>query len=749
MTDKVSRWRITRRSFLKGVVISGTATALATQPGYKTPRARAQEAAPPEPGVTYAYTYCDNCNHVPKCGIKAVVKDGKVIGVEARENYPNSPLCAKGVATIQELYDPHRLLYPMKRTNPKGSADPGWQRITWDEAYDTIVAKLNGIKEKYGPEKVMFYCGDPKEPRPAMQRLAYTFGSPNYCNESSTCAWAPTLAAILTYGQGTMGANPTEKTKLCLLWSKNPAWSEPHLFGKLIKAKENGTKFIVVDPRVTPTVEALADIHLQLRPGTDGALALGMMNELINKGLYDQEFVANWVQGFDELKDYVRDFTPERAAEITGIPVDRIKAAVSLFGTEKPATWLGSASPTTHSSNAVQNHRGILAFMALTGNIDVEGGLTFPTHALPFDLFAGTPQFNRTTDLWPQIRDKRVDTDRAPVWAHFFPEIQANFMPEYVKEGKIKAIVMAGGNAMMWPQPQEYQEALENMEFGVAADYYLRPWTHNYMDMVLPAAMPYERMAALAVFGRRVFLREPIIKPLGEAKPDWQWMMELGSRLVGPEEFFGGSEEKAVDAVLRFATGKGIEEFRGKPEGVFIAPPGPEQYRKYESGLLRKDGQPGFNTPSGKIEIYSSVLEEFGHDPLPTYKEPVESPLSTPELAKKYPLILNTGSRVPMYTHSKLRDMPILRNLMPVPIVRLHPDDAKARGIQDGDKVIVSSPHGQITVFAEVTNIVRPGAIDIFHGWPQADANKLVARQFDPISCFPAYKEGLCEVTKA
>lgn len=748
MAAKSSRWNISRRSFLKGVVISGTV--LAAQPGFKASKARANESsAPLGPGEEYAYTYCDACNHVPKCGIKAVLKDGKVIRLERRENYPNSPLCAKGVATIQELYDPERLLYPVKRTNPKGSADPGWQRISWDEAYDLIVKNLNDIKHKYGAEKVMFYCGDPKEPRPAMQRLAYTFGSPNYGNESSTCAWAPRLAALLTYGVATTGSSPTEKTKLCIIWSKNPAWSEPHLFGKLLAAKERGTKFIVVDPRVTPTVEHIGDLHLQLRPGTDGALALGMMHVLINEGLYDQEFVEKWVHGFAELKEYVREFTPEKTAEITGVPADKIRQAVRMFGTHKPATWVGSASPTTHSSNATQNHRGILAFMALTGNLDVEGGISFPTNPLPFDMFAGHAQFNRLTDLHPQIVDKRVDKDRAPVWAHYFPEIQTNFIPEYVKEGKIRAIVMCGGNALMWPQPQEYQQALQNMDFGVAADYYLRPWTHNYMDVVLPAAMPYERMAALAVFGRRVFLREPIIEPLGEAKPDWQWIMELGARLVGPEEFFHGSEEAAVNEVLQLATGKSIDEFKGKPEGVFIAPPGPDKFKKYELGLLRKDGQPGFPTKTGKIEIYSTVLEEFGFDPLPTYQEPVESPISTPELAKQYPLVLNTGSRVPMYTHSKLRDIPWLRNLMPVPIVRINPKDAQARGIQDGDKVVVSSPHGRITMFAEVTNIVLPGAVDIFHGWEQADCNELVPRYFDPISCFPPYKEGLCQVAKA
>lgn len=738
---------ISRRTFIKGSAAVTGAAAMGA--GFNIFHPEGTFAAEESP-VTYGYTYCDMCNHSPKCGMKATIKEGKVIRVEAREKYPNSPICAKGVASIQELYDPERLLHPVMRTNPKGSADPGWKQITWDEAYDSIAKKLNAIKARDGAEKVMFYCGDPKEPRPAVQRLATTFGSPCYGNESSTCAWGPQLSARLALGKHTFGTDPGPKTKTCFIWSLNPAWSLPARFGKLCDAKEKGTKFIVVDPRVTPTVSSIADIHLQLRPSTDGALALGLAHVMLRDGYYDKEFAEKWIHGFEEFAEYVKEFTPEKVAEITWVPKEKIEAAAKMFGQETPGTWVGSASATTHSKNGGRNQLAILAVVALSGNIDVEGGMEMPD-GLPFDMFAGHPAFNRVTDLYPQIREKRPDKEDFPVWAHFFTEMQTNRFPEYVDQGKIKAMVMFGGNAMMWPQSQVYQKALEKMEFGVAADYYIRSWTHNYMDMVLPVAMCYERMAPFAVFGRKIYLREPIVKPLGEARSDWTICCELGAELGYPKEFFNGSEEEALEEVLRCTKlGITLKDLRAKPEGLVIPATEPNTFKKYETGKFRPDGQPGFPTPSGKFEVVSEILKKYNLEPLPVYKEPVDSPLSNPELAKKFPLILNTGSRLPFYTHSKLRNLPWINQFMPEPTIRLNPIDAEARSLKTGDKVKLSTKVGELGGFTvEVTNIVLPGVIDVFHGWVQANVNLLIERDFDPITGFPPYKEGLCQVTKA
>ncbi len=697
-----------------------------------------------------AYSYCDMCNQVPKCGMKLYVEGDRIVRVEERENYPAGPLCVKGLAILEEQYHPDRLLYPLKRTAPKGSPDAGWTRISWDEAYKTIATRLNEVKTKYGPDKVGFFVGDPKEPRPAVQRLAYTFGSPNYGTESSLCSRSAVMASQLTFGLATVGGRPTSQTRSCLIWSRNLAHTTPFEMERLQQAKKQGVKFVVVDPRVTPTVQQLADIHLQLRPGTDGALALGMIHLMTKgEGLFDSDFAGRWTFGFPELVRYAEEFSPEEVERITWVPKERVAEAVSLLATNRPVTWIGSPSATVHSSNGLQNHRAILSLMALTGDFDVPGGLTMPTHPLPLHMYGCTAEFTRESDLLPKLKEKRIDKDRFPVWARFNSEIQMNLLPEYIQEGQIRAMVMFGANAMMWPQSPLYQEAIKRLAFAVAVDYFLRPWTHNFVDMVLPAAMTLERMNPIAIFGRKIYLREPVVSPLGEAKPDWVIAFEIGCHLGFRTEFWNGDESEALNSILR-AVGLTVDDLRkGGADGVTVLPPGPEVFRKYEKGLLRADGKPGFNTPSGKVEFKSRILEEYGFDPLPRYREPVESPLSTPELARDFPLVLNSGSRLLMFTHSKLRELPSLRQLMPFAVVNIHPKDAETQGIGQGDEVDLESPHGRIRLKAHITDHVLRGVVDVSHGWADANVNEIVPRHFDPISGFPAFKEGLCRVRKA
>jgi len=315
---------------------------------------------------------------------------------------------------------------------------------------------------------------------------------------------------------------------------------------------------------------------------------------------------------------------------------------------------------------------------------------------------------------------------------------------------------MLGGNAMMWPQSQEYQKAFQDMEFVAAADFHIRPWTHNYVDMVLPAAVSFERIAPLTVFGRNLFLKERVIEPLGEARPDYQICCDIGVALGYEKEFWGGgpdSEENCLREVINTANlGVTYEDLKAAiPNPVPIPMKGEAQFKKYELGILRPDGKPGFTSPTGKVEFTSEILRKHGFDPLPVYKEPVHSPVSTPDVFKEFPLIMNTGNRIAIYTHSKERDVPWLRNIMPEPIIRLCKKDADDRKLVDGDMVRITSPVNKEGIVAklEVTNIVKPGVMDMFHGWEKANINLLIARDFDPISGFPPFKEGLCQVVKA
>jgi len=675
------------------------------------------------------------------CGVRFHVKDDTVEKVDGWPGFPRSSLCVKAYALPKVRHHPERLLWPIKRTRPKDSSDPGWVRISWDEAYAIIASRLNAIKAKYGAESVVFYVGDPKEPRAAVQRLCYTFGSPNYATESSTCRRAGELAELLTFGFTTMGTMSSPESKLCVVWGHNPSWSHHFLMPRLLNAKRQGVKFIVVDPRRTVTVEKLADLHLRVRPAADAALALAIVNVMFRDRLYDADFVEKWVYGYKELREYAGNFTLEEAEKITWVPADKIEEAAYIMAKNNPLTFLLSPMATIHNRNAVQNHRAILSLIALTSCIDVPGGLTIPTHPPLPDWISGDPTFCRRNELLPKIQDKRLDRQHFPVWTKYIFEVQINLLPEYVKAGKVKAMLMWGANLMMWPQTHEYQEAVKSLEFAVAIDHFYRPWTHNFVDMVLPAATCLERQAPFAFFGRKVYGRKTL-KPLGGCREDWQIAFDIGVKLGYAQEFWNGNVREGLNSILeRF--GITLEDLEKNLEkGMELPASEPQSYRKYETGKLRPDGKPGFPTPTGKIEVYSTVLRDYGFNPLPEFKKPMEP-------TGEYPLILITGSRVPFYAHSRGREIPNLKRLMPHPTVNISLEDANKRGIKEKDDMAVCSPWGEIKVKAHITSAVPPGVVDVLHGWPEANVNELISRELDPISGFPPFKECICEVKKA
>lgn len=755
MTQK--QHAISRRTFLGASALGAAALTMSgLTPALADEATQTQESTDPQ--ETLAYTTCMMCNQAPRCGICAHVVDGKVVRVEGNPNHPKSKLCVKGYASVQALYNPNRLLYPVKRTNPVKSLDedPGWERISWDEALDTIVEELNKAKETYGASSVLFNVGDPKEPVAIYDRLAATFGSPNVSYGRSQCEFALGMSTMMEYGANVVLNVPTdpEQNKVHLCWGSNFAWSFPSGpagYKLHLEMKRAGVKFIVVDTRMTPTAVQLADIFLQPRTGTDGALALAMANVIINEDLYDHEFIEQWCYGFDEFKEYVAEFTPEKAEEITWVPADKIIEAARLWATEGQGHGTLWCSPhsTTHHTNGIQNQRAINLLMALAGNVDVAGGAKIATSPLDhYDYHA--PSGFKKHDVLKELNDQRAGTDRWPVWAAMDPHVQNNGMVEYINEGLIHAGLFVGTNLMVFPQTHLYQEAVASLDFSAAVDMYIKPMTHNFMDIVLPAAFLFERVGPIMTLSDRLFLNERVVEPQGEAREDWDILMDLGCRLGYEDEFFHGDLKAALQAVLDDGNpGVTVEDLEAARPGCYELPPVDEwSEKRYETGALRSDGEPGFNTPTGKVEFVSTILENFGMEGLPVYQEPTVSPISTPDLFEQYPLVLGTGSRVTWYTHSKWRDIPWLNQFMPEPVVFINPVDAEARGLVDGDDVRLFNQLGEVQVKAAVSNIVRPGIVEFHHGWAQANAAELVGLDFDPISGFPAYKDGLCEVEK-
>ena len=295
---------------------------------------------------------------------------------------------------------------------------------------------------------MVFFSGYTKYFRPYLKRLAHSFGSPNYMTESSTCFTAMAMAQKLVFGLP--GGPDLMNTNCLLVWSSNPFHTNPGNAKAILKGKERGMKLIVVDPRETPTAR-YADIHLQLRPGTDGALALAMAHVIINEKLYDREFVDNYAYGFEEYKEYVQQFTPEKGEELSGVPADKIRAAARMYASVKPGAILPSAAPVVHHTNGVQNYRAVFCLAGLTGNYDVKGG-----------NFVQPPSFIHTPGLIPTREHEftqsrpwsemapRIGADRFPVWMDVVDEEgQAMQLPNQIRSGKpypIKALLGFGLN---------------------------------------------------------------------------------------------------------------------------------------------------------------------------------------------------------------------------------------------------------------------------------------------------------------
>lgn len=440
--------------------------------------------------------------------------------------------------------------------------------------------------------------------------------------------------------------------------------------------------------------------------------------------------------------DYVKGFTPDRVEEITWVPAQKVIDAARLYATHGPGGLLTSAQGTTHDLNATNNHRSLLLIPAVCGYIDVPGGILKPTE--PLEGMApwsdGPPEFCLRQRLH-DMKDHRLDLEAFPLWAEKMFEVQTNHLVEWIRQGKLKAFLGWGLNMMIWPQTHEYQEAIASLDFSMAVDYFYRPQTHAFVDIVLPAAMNFERLAPFAVHGRRVFGRTPI-KPAGECKEDWQIALEIGQHLGHPGVFFHGDVEAACNDILGMWNIT-YDDLRKKQEqGVMIPAKGQEIYRKYETGGLRPDGKPGFDTPSGKIEAFSTDLKRHGYPALPEFKEPMQ-------ISSDYPLILITGSRIPYITHSKWRDdSPWLLELQKEPLLSINPKDAREREIHQDDLVQLKTPYGEMKVKAKPTIMVPYKMVAVMHGWANANVNELIPRQFDPISGFPPYKEVVCSVLK-
>jgi anaerobic selenocysteine-containing dehydrogenase len=703
-----------------------------------------------ESSVKVFKSVCRSCHG--GCSALLYVEGGRLTKVEGDPEGPlnHGRLCPIGNATVDLVYHPDRLHHPLRRIGPRGSGK--WRRITWDEALDEISEKLLAIREKFGPWSIALGTGTGRHHIRWVSRFGHALGTPNWCEPGFAQCFHPRVnTCILTMGDLMVCDYTGEVPPRCVLfWGHNPMNSGPdgETRYSVREALAHHPKTIVVDPRET-FLARKADIWLRVRPGADDALALAVLNVLISEELYDKEFVRKWTYGFRSFADHIRQYTPEWAAPITWVDADKIRAAARLYATTRPSV-LEWGCAVEHTPKCIQTVRALSMLPALTGNIDVPGGMIFGMH--------GIGRFpSLIENLTPEATAKRLGADRFKLLGGEGADLPAAHIPSLIKamrEGvpyPVKAFLIFGNNTLTtYANARQVYEALNKLDFLLCADLFMTP-TAELADIVLPAASWPElnEVAGLPTVAANVVFAQQQVVRVGECRSDEEIFVDLARRMKLP--VCTEPVEEVLDSQLRTG-GVGMTFSELTERGFYKMP---FRYRKYEEN--------GFKTPTGKIELYSTRFAAMGYAPLPYYVEPPESPLSTPAVAADYPLVLTTGGRIPFFFNSEHRQLARLRRSHRDPEAEIHPETASRFGIADGDWMWIETRRGRIRQKARLSDGMDPRVVSAEHGWwfPEApppeygvwtaNANLLTDNQppYDPQMGTYQLRGLLCRVARA
>ncbi|MCF8039976.1 MAG: molybdopterin-dependent oxidoreductase [Desulfohalobiaceae bacterium] len=637
-------------------------------------------------------TACRGCHG--GCGVIAHVNNGTVVKVEGDPDSPISygSLCSKGLAATQLTYHPDRIVHPMKRSGKN------WSRISWDEALGTIAEKFQKISDEHGPEHIVVGQGTGRDYESHLYRFANLLGTPNVLTAGHMCYVSRVASTLVTAGNLPI-CDYRGGPKCIVMWGCNPQWSNPDEYKGVDfwRAYKAGAKLICIDPR-KGFVARKADLWLQIRPGTDAALALGFHRVILDEELYDKDITENYINGWEAFKERVQEYTLDQIQDITWVDKELIQRAARMYARTKPACihW---GVPTEQTNNCADYTRLATGLMAATGNLDVPGGNVLyvnpPTRTVA--------EFARHKELSREQRAKALGGDRFKLGARV-AFINPKKAWDSILTGEpyqLKAGLLCGTNPVVSrANAREAYEALKALDFLVVIDHFMTP-TADLADIFLPAATWLEQNHVADNWKRHGFvLARQKCCEVGEAWQDHKIFMELGKRMGQP---WWDTVEEALDYLLE-PSGLTWEEFKAKGhlQGEMV-------YHKYK--------ERGFSTPTGKLELYSTVLEKWGFDPLPKYTEVAESPYSKPEVAKDYPYILNAGLRTPTFFHTANRNQTWLREIRPDPIVEIHPLTASKEGIAEGQWVWLESPRGRVRERAKLNDQIPPRVVVAEHGW--------------------------------
>ncbi len=633
------------------------------------------------------------------CGVLVHVDNGKIVRIEGDAESPlnKGALCPKGMASLEYLHHPERLRQPLKRVGKRGEGK--WLTVDWEEALGIIASSLAKFKEKYGPESVVFIRGGARGLQDDyFTRFVNVFGSPNITSMAHVCFIPRTNASMITYGFYAIPDLEYPPNSI-IVWGENLSETMHHIYLRILGAVKNGTRLMVIDPIKNRIAES-AHLWVNIKPGSDLAFALGMLNVIINESLYDKHFVEHYTLGFDELRDHIQNYAPEKVADITWTSPEIIKKAARLYATQKPACiqW---GNGIDHSINNFQTARAICILRAITGNLGIPGGdiqwLSPPIlerYSAEFSLYEKIPL---------EVRQRRIvgDDKLLPIVFYALPQS----VIEAIIKGEpypIRAAYIRGGNLLLsYPNAKKVYQALQKLEFLVVSDMFMTP-TASLADVVLPVTTYLEFNSIISTpYSLAIATIQQKITRLNNCHSDYEILRDLGKKLeLG--EYFWDTEEECLDYILKPA-GISFEEF--KKIGVLW---GAKQYRTY--------WHKGFQTPSKKVELYSNRLKEWGFDPLPVFYEPTGANLRTPDIYEEYPLIFTSWKSAP-FRHSEGKQISTLRGIHPDPLCMIHPETAKKFGINDGDWISIETERGKIMQKATLETAIDPRIVGVDYGW--------------------------------
>jgi anaerobic selenocysteine-containing dehydrogenase len=639
------------------------------------------------------------CSHdcPDTCIWRVSVRDGvavKLVG-DPDHSFTRGALCAKVNHYLERVYAPERVLYPLRRTGPKGEGK--FERVSWDEALTGVSNRLKQIIDEFGPTAVIPYSSAGSQgviQLNADRRFFTRLGATRL--ERSICGDTAGAGLAATQGSG-VGIDPEDivHSRFIILWGTNTIVTNLHLWPFIRRARDRGAKVVVIDPLKTRTAAA-ADWHIRPLPGTDSALALGMMHVIVSEGLHDDDYLRRYAVGFEQLRARLEEYPPHRAAELTGVPAEEIMRLAREYATTKPSL-IRLLIGLEHNRNGAMMFRTIACLPVLTGAWrDRGGGLTRSAHA------ATLPALN--------LRGlTRSDLEDTSIRSINMAQIGAALTSPALKP-PIKAMIVCGSNpAVMAPNQQLVLEGLRREDLLLVVHELFLTDTARHADYVLPATSQIEQLDIVPSWGHFYLpLNEPAIPPLGEAVSNTELFRRLSKCMGFTDEYLYESDEQLIETALRtdntLLQGVTLERLRKES---WLRLNLPDDWRPFAAG--------DFPTPSGKAELYSESLQDRGLDPLPAHTSR-RADNSDGGRRKTYPLMLITGKSLHFlntsYAHSSRH-----RKAEGEPALEIHPADAEARQLKSHDRVRVFNERGEVTLRCSVSDRTRPGVVAMPFGW--------------------------------